>query len=166
MLIINNRSLKISNSWLNPVSSPEPPPPTPTFDEVTIGTQIWMSSNLDIDDGGDGIYELNDVKWYSLSAAQRIANTISGWHLPTMSEWETLQTYIGGWDAGTSLGSITGWTVLNGTNTTGFNAYPNGIYSLINGTVILPLPAPRRARSPASRPKRQRRPGCLHSRGS
>lgn len=29
MLIINNKALKISNRWLNPVTSPEPTPPTP-----------------------------------------------------------------------------------------------------------------------------------------
>lgn len=50
MLIINNKALKVGNKWLNPVESPAPTPPGPTFDEVTIGTQTWMASNLAIDD--------------------------------------------------------------------------------------------------------------------
>lgn len=34
-------------------------PPGPSFDTVTIGNQIWMSKNLTIDDGQDGITSVN-----------------------------------------------------------------------------------------------------------
>ena len=34
----------------------EPPePPGPTFDEVTIGSQTWMGTNLSVTDGGNDI---------------------------------------------------------------------------------------------------------------
>jgi uncharacterized protein (TIGR02145 family) len=70
--------------------------------EVTIGTQVWMLRNLDIDDGLGGIYAPNgnfgnvaDYGYlYIIEAAIRVAATIPGWHLPTAAEWQTFGIYI------------------------------------------------------------------------
>lgn len=211
MLIVNNKALKITNKWLNPVagSGPTPPGPTPpTYyhvytsatngtitatpvsgisgttvtlsntpdtgyefdsysltgatlydtnkfdinnsdvnvvgnfiasgpsDEVTIGTQTWKIKNLDIDDGQGGIYThaVNYGQgsvteyYYTWAAAVRVANSISGWHLPSYSEWDSLASAVGGSStAGTKLKSTYGWyNNGNGTDDYGFTALPAG----------------------------------------
>lgn len=140
MLVINNKALKISNKWLNPIATPEPTPPTPptpTFDEVTIGTQTWMASNLAIDDVGEGIksfnvgvdgVDLGTQYFYTWDAAVRIATSIQGWHLPSKTELETLFTTVGGTStAGKKLKSTNGgWGEFGGTDDYGFTALAAG----------------------------------------
>ncbi|MBR2555772.1 MAG: hypothetical protein IKE94_12995 [Aeriscardovia sp.] len=116
---------------------------TPVLDEVTIGTQTWMSKNLAIDDGQGGIstrtvnYGQGDVVeyYYSWEAAVRVAASIPGWHLPTKAEWNTLANAVGGKsDAGTKLKSTYGWNKDgNGTDDYGFAAFPAGYPDLIIG---------------------------------
>ena len=138
MLIINNKALKVGNKWLNPVVN---------FDEVTIGTQIWKSVNLAIDDGGTGIKTKDNViangvnfgtqYYYTWDAAVRIANSITGWHLPSKSEWETLVDYAGGGNtASYKLRSTSGWNENNnGADVYGFSVIPVGYkMSSDNGT--------------------------------
>lgn len=59
------------------------------FTSVKIGGQVWMSKNLAIDDGGEGIYynPKNKEYHYTWDAAVRIAEAIPGWHLPSVDEW-------------------------------------------------------------------------------
>lgn len=144
MLIINNKALKVGNKWLNPIASPEPTPPGPTFDEVTIGTQTWMAKNLAIDDGGSGIFHYDNVTangvnfgtqyYYTWDAANRIAESIDGWHLPTEAEFNTLLSYVGS-DSGIKLKSSSGWNDNgNGTDDYGFNALPVGMIYVADQT--------------------------------
>lgn len=109
-------------------------PPVPT-DEVQIGNQIWKSKNLAVDDGQGGIYTYTvnygqgDVTeyYYTWDAAVRVANSISGWHLPDMFEFSTLASSVGGIStAGTKLKSTYGWTTGNGTDEYDFTALPSG----------------------------------------
>lgn len=110
-------------------------PPQPQ-DEVQIGSQIWKSRNLAIDDGLGGIttqtvnYGQGDVTeyYYTWDAAVRVAATVSGWHLPTAAEWDTLAIAVGGAStAGTKLKSTYGWEDDgNGTDDYGFSAFPAG----------------------------------------
>ena len=107
---------------------------SPTFDEVTIGTQTWMSKNLAIDDGGEGIstvtvnYGHGDVVeyHYTWDAAVRVAASVTGWHLPTKEEFDALVSYVGS-NSATKLKSTYGWSNnYNGTDQFGFTALPAG----------------------------------------
>lgn len=116
----NNKIWKLDNKWVN---KPEVVPPGPTFDEVTIGTQTWLSKNLAIDDGGEGITINNGEYYYTQAAAQRVAATVTGWHLPSADEFNTLVTAAVRYSALASVG------FGNGTNASGFDAKPVGGYS-------------------------------------
>ena len=143
LLTINNKLVKLSNSFLIPYATPSPPPP---FNTVTIGNQVWAATNLAIDDGDSGIIRIDSVQYYTyynelvdigpqyyytLGAAERIANTIQGWHVPTEAEWNTLLTYAGASVsqsvAVSALGTRDMWTNKATANTLGFGALPAGL---------------------------------------
>lgn len=131
----------IGNKWLNPRY-------TPSFDEVTIGTQTWMASNLAIDDGQGDIFiqpnvvtngvSLGNQYFYNYTSASRIANSIPGWHLPTVSEYLTLLTYLNGGSSITEsdisqtalrkmMSTNSGWNSSSSpNNNSGFSAKPVG----------------------------------------
>ena len=93
MIMLNNRPLYVGNfKPIKDIIVPEP-----VLDEVTIGTQTWKTSYLAIDDGkGEIDYnETTGLYYYTTSSANRVANTIDGWHLPTTDEINTLLNYIG-----------------------------------------------------------------------
>lgn len=125
-----------TDKWLIKHITP-PTPPVPVFDEVTIGSQTWMSKNLAIDDGGEGIYTQTvnygqgDVVeyYYTWEAALRVAASIPGWHLPSYAEADTLKNYVS--NSPNSLKATYGWTIT-GSDTYGFTALPAGYYN--NGT--------------------------------
>jgi uncharacterized protein (TIGR02145 family) len=70
------------------------------YPAVTIGDQVWMADNLNIEVPGSYCYE--DVpaycdrygRLYTMEAAE--AACPEGWHIPTESEWMTLFDNIGG----------------------------------------------------------------------
>ena len=102
-----------------------PTDPEPVkYESVTIGSQIWMLKNLDVDHyrNGDPIPEVKDsATWVNLSSGAwcyynndpamgaiygKLYNWFAvndprglapvGWHVPADSDWTTLTTYIGG----------------------------------------------------------------------
>jgi uncharacterized protein (TIGR02145 family) len=126
---------------------------------VTIGTQVWMAENLKTTkySNGDAIPNvLDNASWAALTTAAYCLyeNDLSnkniygalynfyaaldsrnicptGWHVPSASEFSTLETFIGG-PAGTSIklketGTLH-WISPNSgsTNETGFTALPGG----------------------------------------
>lgn len=107
-----------------------------TAESVTIGNQTWLAKNLNIDDGGTGIYKQTvnygqgDVEecYYTFNAALRIANAINGWHLPNSTDWATLVAYASADSYAYRLKSTYGWTAGNGTDTYGFAAFPAGYH--------------------------------------
>ena len=123
-----------------------------TYKTVTVGTQTWMAENLNFDPGlggsDDAKYEwswcYNDEpkncavagRLYTWTAAKSACP--SGWHLPSMAEWETLFNAVGGQStAGEILKSTSGWyNNGNGTDAFSFSALPaghrgsNGYYNL------------------------------------
>lgn len=67
-----------------------------------------------------------DLKCSRIMPVQGVCPT--GWHLPSLAEWRTLITAVGGSNtAGKVLKSQTGWEYGNGTDAVGFSALPAGI---------------------------------------
>lgn len=92
--------------------------------EVKIGNQIWMNQNLNLNDGGKGIYfnEEYNAHYYTWEAAKRIADKIPGWHLPSRKEWDELIEAIGN-DAANLKANA--W---DGNDKYGFAAIPAGYW--------------------------------------
>lgn len=98
------------------------------FPTVKIGDQVWTAGNLDVDDGGKGIYhnEENDETYYTWEAAVRVCGKLKGWHLPTKEEWEKLVESCGGeHDAGRALKDANSWGG-RGSDAFSFSALPAG----------------------------------------
>jgi len=122
----NNKVLKNSatDKWLAKKAAPTPPP-GPSFQEVTIGTQTWTAEDLRIDDGqGDITTTQSGGYIYTPTAAARVASSISGWHLPSLSEFRTFVNTVGS-NNGTNV-MLNGAWMRATTNSTGFNAVPSG----------------------------------------
>ena len=122
-----------------------------TYHTVEIGNQIWLKENLDVGTRVDGVAEQTDngikekycynndpancttygglyqwneaMQYVTTQGAQGICP--SGWHIPTLTEFETLKTEVGGdGNALKEIGQGTeGWA---GTNTSGFSALEAG----------------------------------------
>lgn len=92
--------------------------------EVKIGNQVWMNKNLNVGDGGEGIYfnKVNGEYYYTWEAAKRIADKIPGWHLPSLEEWNELVEAAGNYAANLRVES---W---KGTNKYGFSTVPAGYW--------------------------------------
>jgi uncharacterized protein (TIGR02145 family) len=126
------------------------------YPTVTIGTQNWMQTNLDVDHyrNGDLIPQVtSQSEWASLTTgawcyyANSTANGVvfgklynwyavndprglapNGWHVATDEEWTTLTSYLGDTLAGGPLKAMEYWTTPNigATNSSGFTAYGSG----------------------------------------
>ena len=129
-----------------------------TYNTVLIGSQCWLKENLNVgtminisqDATNNGIiekycyennpancavyggtYQWQEMMQYSLtSGVQGICPT--GWHLPSVDEWTTLTTFLGGESiAGGKLkeAGFTHWLSPNtgATNSSGFTALPGGV---------------------------------------
>ena len=129
------------------------------YDTVRIGTQTWMKQNLKVTHyrNGDAIPNIKDssifvyltteaycdynndpsnsttygrlYNFFAVADARNLCPT--GWHVPSIAEWKTLITYLGGDSiAGGKLkeAGLTHWNSPNtgATNETGFTALPAG----------------------------------------
>lgn len=130
--------------------------PAKTYKWTKIGTQTWMAENLaylpSVNARADAsstvvkyyVYNYDGTVvanakassdyttygvLYNWPAALAVCPT--GWHLPSKTEWTTLETFVGGTStAGTQLKSVYGWIAGGdtGTDAYGFFALPGGNY--------------------------------------
>ena len=85
LLAEKNREMpKSVATWTDATNMPEFRP-----DTVITGNQVWMAYNLQLDDGGEGIFHNPDnlETYYTYDAAKRIVDRLHGWHLPNRDEW-------------------------------------------------------------------------------
>lgn len=137
------------------------------YNTVAIGTQCWLTRNLNIGtrinstvqqtnnlviekycyndivaycDTYGGLYQWNEaMKWQTIAGSSGICPT--GWHIPTITEFDVLSDYLGGnYISGGKLKEtgITYWNSPNtsATNTSGFYARGAGaldFYGISNG---------------------------------
>jgi len=98
------------------------------YPTVKIGTQTWMTKNLNYDVGWIGRTWYGPYgRLYGWSAAQNACPP--GWHIPSYEEWAILINYLGGDSvAGGKLKATTGWNGPNtgATNSSGFSGFPGG----------------------------------------
>lgn len=144
--LYDTNKFDINNSDVNVLGNFTLAPPS--FDEVQIGTQTWMSKNLAINDGGSGISVIDDVTnsngynfgtqtYYNFSAAKRVADSIDGWRLPSYNDLYILSSFIisDKGSLGNQLKSTTGWVTAsqgrygNGSDAYGFSGAPVGSIS-------------------------------------
>jgi uncharacterized protein (TIGR02145 family) len=116
------------------------------YKTVLLGSKTWLAVNYRGPGGIDLANNADDGKLYTIAEA-KLVTLPKGWRIPTIDDFYDLMVLTGAGDPRDgysnitksqvlSLMSATGWSVQNGTNTTGFNAMPSGYYvQTANGLV-------------------------------
>lgn len=129
-----------------------------TYRTVVMGGRTWMAENLNYAAPGSKCYDGETsncwiygrlYSWAGVMDTDQIADAVlvemrlprkgicpSGWHVPSIAEWNLLRDFVGGSTKGTSLKSTSGWTWTahgNGTDLYGFRALAAGYWDYGNG---------------------------------
>ncbi len=115
-----------------------------TYRTVKIGHQVWMAVNLNYKVENSFCYknqEENCLKYgkiYTWNAAVDNGVCPSGWHLPSLEEWQTLFKAVGGKSkAAKVLKTTRDWYEgCDGTDAYGFSAKPAGFSGVYNDTMF------------------------------
>jgi len=139
----------------NVVYGPSVPHEGKTYKSVKIGTQTWMTENLNYNVSGskcNNNLESNCAiygRLYDWVTAMDLPNSCrtsycssqiqpkhrgicpQGWHIPSSAEWTVLISFVGNSSssAGKKLRATSGWYENNGTDDFGFAALPGGFGS-------------------------------------
>jgi uncharacterized protein (TIGR02145 family) len=109
------------------------------YEEVTIGTQVWMKKNWDGEYPGSKFYDSDDDnieiygRLYTWDQVMADDFCPAGWHVPTEADWDVLLTYLGGAAiAGAKMKEpdVQHWITPNtgADDSSGFKALPGGQY--------------------------------------
>ena len=112
------------------------------YEEVTIGTQVWLKRNWDANYPGSKVYGDNEANraiyggLYTWNQAMAADFCPPGWHMPTEAEVNTLLTYLGGeLIAGGKMKEpgISHWNTPNtdADDSSGFKGLPGGKFDAI-----------------------------------
>jgi uncharacterized protein (TIGR02145 family) len=100
VVIIGSR--EISLTGYSPVSEIPVVPPSTSYCEVVIGTQIWMCKNWDSNFPGSKVYNDDEANrpiyggLYTWNQIMASGFCPAGWHVPSQAEWEELLLTVGG----------------------------------------------------------------------
>ncbi len=156
----NSLEYKSSTGWVSLTTAT-----AVNYPSVLIGAQYWMEKNLELTTyrNGDPIPYVTDAtewaslttgawcyynndpangnlygklyNWYAVNDPRGLAP--SGWHVPTLDEWSTLETTLGGYLAGGKMkvAGTSRWSYPNtgADNSSGFAGFPGG-YKNADGT--------------------------------
>jgi len=112
---------------------------TITYCEIIIGTQVWMCYNWYANYPGSKVYNDDEVNLslygglYTFNQVKSPGFAPTGWHMPTLIEWEELFDFLGGFTiAGGHLKSagLTYWITPNtgADNSSGFDVRGAGFF--------------------------------------
>jgi uncharacterized protein (TIGR02145 family) len=139
--IIGSKEITYTDGFSPVVIVPVVIPPV-TLCETVIGTQIWYCKNFESNYPASKVYADNESYrtiyggLYNYEQIRSDGFAPTGWHIPTVAEWNTLITYLGGLAAaGGHLKSL-GVTYWNAPNTdaddsSGFDARGAGYFSSV-----------------------------------
>jgi uncharacterized protein (TIGR02145 family) len=138
--VVGSKDVSYSDGYSPVGFVPEVSPGT-TYCEIVLGTQIWMCYNYASAYPGSKVYNDNEANrdlyggLYTFDQINNPGFCPTGWHVPTLAEWQTAIDFCGG-DAvaGGILKSagFTYWLAPNtgAVDTYGFGARGGGIYNI------------------------------------
>lgn len=138
--IIGSKEITYNNGY-SPVESIPIVPPAITYCEVIIGNQVWMCKNWDANYPGSKVYnndESNRAVFGGLYSYNQVMNPgfcPAGWHVPAITEWNTMLTYISSESGRLKEIGFTHWNAPNtgAVDTYGFTALGGGWWGYFFG---------------------------------
>lgn len=101
--------------------------PTPWSQTSLTNTGAWCHFD---NNQSNGITYGKLYNWHAVNDSRGLCPT--GWHIPSLSEWNLLIQTVGTNAPGRAMMSITGWPGINtNTNSSGFTALPGGVRGIL-----------------------------------